>query len=71
MIPVKPVPMMLIGFGLLVIGFILPFVMVLQFLESTLFLNFLAYLTSLFGLIIGLLGVAFYTRGHRHDDDTK
>jgi hypothetical protein len=71
MIPVKPVPMMLIGFGLLVIGVILPFAMVLQLLESTLFLNFLAYLTSLFGLIIGLLGVAFYTRGHRRDDDTE
>jgi membrane protein implicated in regulation of membrane protease activity len=67
----SPVQMMLIGFVLLVIGFVLPFVMVLQIIESTLFLGFVAYLTSFLGLIIGLIGVVMQGRVGRRDDDER
>jgi hypothetical protein len=61
--------MMGAGFILLVIGFLLPFLMVLQFLESTLWLNFVAYLTSFFGLIIGLIGIVTYAQVREKDKD--
>lgn len=50
--------LILIGFGLLVIGVVLPFLMVLKMLESTLFLNFLAIASSVAGLVAGFLGIA-------------
>jgi len=65
----SPLQLILLGFLLLVLGFLLPFLMVLQLLESTLLWNFVAYLASFFGLIIGLIGVVTYTRLHRKDKD--
>ncbi len=41
---------------LLVLGFILPMLMVLQIIPSTFFLNFFSYGASLVGIIMGLLG---------------
>lgn len=54
----NPLRLILIGFGLLVIGVVLPFLMVLKMLESTLFLNFLALASSVAGLAAGFLGIA-------------
>jgi type IV secretory pathway TrbD component len=65
----SPARLILIGFVLLVIGFLLPFLMVLQVLESTLPMNFLAYLASLFGLIIWLVGVVTYARTGKKNRD--
>jgi len=62
MIPISPVRLILLGFALLLLGVILPFLMVLQILESTLLLNFLAYMASLFGLLCGLVGIVLYNR---------
>jgi len=45
-----------VGFLLLLIGFGLPMLMLLQIVESTFFLNFLSYVASLVGLIMGMLG---------------
>ena len=67
----SPVQLMLIGFAMLVIGFILPFLMVLHIIESTLLLGFVAYLTSFLGLIIGLIGVVMRGRIGRRDDDER
>ena len=67
----SPVQMMIIGFILLVIGFVLPFVMVLRLIEPTLLLGFVSYLTSLVGLVIGLMGVVFYGRVQRSKDDDE
>lgn len=53
----NPLRLIATGFGLLVIGVILPFLMILELLESTLFLNFLAVASSVAGLIAGLLGI--------------
>ena len=52
-----PLRLIAIGFALLVIGVILPFLMVLELLESTLFLNFVAVASSLAGLVAGFVGI--------------
>jgi membrane associated rhomboid family serine protease len=67
-----PLRLIWLGFFLLVLGFILPFLMVLHLLESTLWLNFVAYLASFFGLLGGLVGVVMYGQAHRKNrDDTE
>ena len=43
---------------LLLFGCTMPFLMVLRVVESTLFLNFLAFAASVLGLFLGLAGVA-------------
>ncbi len=63
----SPRQLMCFGFVLLLIGVILPFVMVLRLIEPTLLLNFIAYFSSLFGLLIGLYGVVLYGISRRHD----
>jgi len=45
---------------LLLAGAILPFLMVIQVLESSFFLNFISYIASVVGLFIGIIGVAMY-----------
>lgn len=55
----------LIGFVLVVLGAVLPLLMVLQILESTLLLNFLAYGASISGLFLGFVGATLYVREHR------
>jgi hypothetical protein len=55
----------LIGFVLVLLGAVLPFLIVMQVIESTFFLNFLAYGASLSGLILGFFGATQYVREHR------
>jgi len=43
--------------------------MLLKMLESTLLLNFLAYLSSLFGLVIGVIGLVLYSQARRRGGD--
>jgi hypothetical protein len=65
----SPRQLILLGFALLMLGFMLPFLMVLRLLGSTLFLNFVAYLASLFGLIIGLIGIVMDAQTRSKDRD--
>lgn len=53
----NPLRLVVIGFGLLIIGVVLPFLMVLKLVESTLFLNFLAVASSVAGLTTGFMGI--------------
>ena len=55
----------LIGFILVMLGAVLPFLMVLQIIESTLFLNFFAYGASIMGLFLGFIGASQYAREKR------
>lgn len=50
---------LVVGIGLMVLSIILAFLMVLQILPSTFWLNGLTYLASLVGLILGVVGVAY------------
>jgi hypothetical protein len=52
----RPKLLLLIGFLLVLIGFVFPFLMVMGFLESTLFLNFFSFTASMAGLMLGMIG---------------
>jgi len=52
-----PIRLILIAFGLLIAGVILPFLMVLNLIESTLPLNLLAVTSSVAGLTTGFMGI--------------
>ena len=54
--------LIIIAVVLLITGVVLPTLMVLQLVESTLLLNFLSYGSSTAGLILGFVGIAQYTR---------
>lgn len=56
----SPLQLALTGLVLLVIGFLLPFLMVLRLVEPTLLLNFIAYLSSVVGLAVGVIGIAMF-----------
>ncbi len=60
-----------IGFFCVLIGAIMPFLIVLDFLPSTFFLNFLAYGLSTAGLFLGVIGVATYVGKQRRQDDDE
>ena len=49
-----------IGFGLLIVGAVLPFLMVIDLVESTLLLNFVTVVSSIAGLTLGFLGITQY-----------
>jgi len=55
----------LLGFVLVVLGAVLPFLIVLQVLESTFLLNFLSFGMSVAGLFLGIIGASLYVREHK------
>jgi hypothetical protein len=61
----QPNYLFITGFVLVLIGFILPFLMVLKVVEATFFLSFLAFITSIVGLFLGIIAVGFYIRDRR------
>lgn len=60
MIRVPPWGLILIGFLLVVLGMVLPFLMVIRMIPSTFFLNFFSYGISLIGLFLGIIGASQY-----------
>ena len=60
-------PRFLLGLGvfLMLLGIALPFLMLIQVLESTFFLNFFAWGASVVGLAFGTIGFAMYSRGRK------
>lgn len=63
-----PVQMILLGFFLMILGVVLPFLMVIHIIESTFFLNFFSYTSSLVGVIVGFIGVTTWFRGRPKKD---
>jgi hypothetical protein len=62
----KPLVIILIGFVLVTLGMVLPFLMFLQIVKSTFFLNFFSYAASVSGLFLGLIGGSMYVKMHRN-----
>jgi membrane associated rhomboid family serine protease len=63
--------LIVIGFFLVLLGAVLPFLMVLRLIESTLLLNFVAFSASVAGLFLGVIGMATYVgekRRRRQDE---
>lgn len=65
----SPVGLMVIGFFLVVTGVVIPFMIILDLLPSTFFLNFLSYAASVAGLLLGVVGSAQYVAVKRRKDD--
>ncbi len=65
----QPVVMILIGFVLVTLGMVFPFLMVMGFLESTFFLNFFSAGASVAGMFLGLIGGAMYVKLKQKDKD--
>jgi hypothetical protein len=55
----------LVGFILVIVGWIIPFLEVLQKMKSTFFWNFFSFAASFAGLMLGIVGTAFYTARRR------
>jgi len=53
---------LLLGIVLMLAGIAFPWLMMTQVLRSTWFLNFFSYTASVLGFMLGVIGVAFYTR---------
>jgi hypothetical protein len=60
-----PVRLVGIGFGLLVVGAVLPFAMIINLVESSFFLNLLAVLCTISGITVGFLGMTLFRRRGR------
>jgi membrane protein implicated in regulation of membrane protease activity len=60
-----PLHIIILGFILVVLGFLLPFLMILHIIESSFLLNFLAYGASVAGLMLGIMGAASYVRRNK------
>lgn len=65
MIHISPFKMLLLGTALLVLGVMLPLLMVIKILPSTLWLSFLSYTASVVGMFVGLIGALTYARNKK------
>ncbi len=64
--------LILLGFLMVLFGFIVPLLMVIQVIEPSFFWGFLSYGVSVAGLFLGLIGGSQYVRSNRKtDDETK
>lgn len=57
-----PRNIILLGLVLVLLGFVLPFLMVLRVVDPSFLLSFLSYGASITGLLLGLIGAAWYVR---------
>jgi membrane associated rhomboid family serine protease len=57
-----PIGLVLIGIVLLIIGFAVPFLVVIQVIQPSFLLLFMSYFASIGGLILGVVGSALYVR---------
>jgi hypothetical protein len=60
-----PRAMIALGFVLVLLGVVLPFLMVLRAIPPSFPLSFFSYGASVVGLFLGLIGAAWYTRQRR------
>jgi len=51
-----------VGLTLMLLGVILPFLMVIHVIESTFFLNFFSWGSSVAGLFLGFIGAATWVK---------
>lgn len=68
MIRMHPRTIILLGFVLVLAGFVIPFLMVLRIIQPSLLLSFLSSGASMVGLFLGLIGAAYYWRRGRKKD---
>ena len=62
---IQPRYLILLAFFMLFFGFVAPFLMVIGVIESSLWLSALSYVFSAIGLLLGLVGSAWYSNARR------
>jgi membrane associated rhomboid family serine protease len=62
MIDSNPRTLLFLALGLLLFGWVMPFLMVLRLVESTFFLNFISWGASVSGFYLGIVAVAGLVR---------
>ncbi|HWR64674.1 MAG TPA: hypothetical protein VN364_01000 [Bellilinea sp.] len=60
-----PIRMLIIGGIFVVASVVLPLLMVVKVLESTIFLNFFSYIIGLVGTFLGIAGASMYVKYNR------
>ena len=63
--PANPKLLSVIGFSLVLLGMVLPYLMVMRFVEPTYFLSFLSWSATTSGLFLGFIGAATAVRMNR------
>jgi len=58
----SPHLILFIGFLLVLLGAVLPFLMLLQVFSASFWLSFVSYTATISGLFLGLIGAATYVR---------
>ena len=59
--------LIIIGFFLVLLGAVLPFLIVMGLVESTMILNFIAFASSVVGVFLGVIGTATYVGERRRE----
>jgi len=62
-----PKRLIIIGFLLVLFGAAMPWFLILGYVESTFWLNFLIYGASVAGLIMGVMGAAMWSATRKKD----
>lgn len=62
---IRPVRLILIGFILVLFGFVGPLLMVIGIVEASFAFSFLSHAASVGGLFLGLVGTAMYAGARR------
>ena len=65
--PLSSLQLVALGFALVLAGFVVPFLMVLEVLETGFVLSFSAYFSSLVGLLLAFYGISHVSL-RRHND---
>jgi hypothetical protein len=65
-----PNRLMIVAVCMMLFGCIVPFLMILKVVESTLFMNFLSFTVSTLGLFLGIVGIAV-SRGRQNKKDDE
>jgi membrane protein implicated in regulation of membrane protease activity len=71
MLKLQPWKMIALGGAMMLVSMVLPWLMVLQILRSTFFLNFLAYGLSVAGMLIGFIGMVSIVKIRRTQQKYK
>jgi hypothetical protein len=62
---ITPRNLIIVGTLMMIAGVVFPLLMVIKVLESTFLLNFVAYISSIIGMMIGIIGAVLYSRIHK------
>jgi hypothetical protein len=62
----NPWKIIALGFILVLLGFLVPMLMIVQAIEASLFLSFASHVASVAGLFLGIVGASAYSRRGKH-----